>query len=214
MMSGERDSTEPLDCQEVGLATLNLPEKLPARSPIRVKFAINQDGRLNVSADRPDRRQLDRRRVPDRGRPERRGGRGAIDGAAAADGIVMGDDSPMTSVRQPIATEGAGPGVSCSATLAGMAIRRSSSSLATSQSALPMIEEHSSSCRPYSSTNGISRLLGRIVEVNHRGTRISRMVALGSTTLQREDLDRGLEADECFYIANARQDRRSGTAST
>ena len=50
VMSGERDSTEPTDCQEVGLATLNLPEKLPARSPIRVKFAINQDGRLNVTA--------------------------------------------------------------------------------------------------------------------------------------------------------------------
>jgi molecular chaperone DnaK len=50
VMSGERDSAEPTDCQEVGLATLNLPEKLPARSPIRVKFAINQDGRLNVSA--------------------------------------------------------------------------------------------------------------------------------------------------------------------
>ncbi|WP_165232923.1 Hsp70 family protein [Aquisphaera insulae] len=50
VMSGERDSTEPADCQEVGTATLNLPEKLPARSPIRVKFAINQDGRLNVSA--------------------------------------------------------------------------------------------------------------------------------------------------------------------
>jgi molecular chaperone DnaK len=50
VMSGERDSVDPLDCQEVGLATLNLPEKLPARSPIRVKFAINQDGRLNVSA--------------------------------------------------------------------------------------------------------------------------------------------------------------------
>jgi molecular chaperone DnaK (HSP70) len=50
VMSGERDSVEPTDCQEVGLATLNLPERLPARSPIRVKFAINQDGRLNVSA--------------------------------------------------------------------------------------------------------------------------------------------------------------------
>jgi molecular chaperone DnaK (HSP70) len=50
VMSGERDSTEPTDCQEVGLATLNLPERLPARSPIRVKFAINQDGRLNVTA--------------------------------------------------------------------------------------------------------------------------------------------------------------------
>ncbi len=50
VMAGERDSTEPTDCQEVGMATLNLPEKLPARSPIRVKFTITQDGRLNVSA--------------------------------------------------------------------------------------------------------------------------------------------------------------------
>ncbi|MDR3622261.1 MAG: Hsp70 family protein [Paludisphaera borealis] len=50
VMAGERDSAEPTDCQEVGVATLNLPEKLPARSPIRVKFAINRDGRLNVTA--------------------------------------------------------------------------------------------------------------------------------------------------------------------
>jgi molecular chaperone DnaK (HSP70) len=50
VMSGERDSADPLDCQEVGVATLNLPERLPARSPIRVKFAINKDGRLGVSA--------------------------------------------------------------------------------------------------------------------------------------------------------------------
>ncbi|HKM53359.1 MAG TPA: Hsp70 family protein, partial [Isosphaeraceae bacterium] len=50
VVSGERDSTEPADCQEVGVATLNLPEKLPAKSPIRVKFAISQDGRLSVSA--------------------------------------------------------------------------------------------------------------------------------------------------------------------
>ncbi len=50
VMSGERDSADPLDCQEVGIATLNLPERLPARSPIRVKFAINRDGRLGVSA--------------------------------------------------------------------------------------------------------------------------------------------------------------------
>jgi molecular chaperone DnaK len=50
VMSGERDSADPGDCQEVGIATLNLPERLPARSPIRVKFAINKDGRLGVSA--------------------------------------------------------------------------------------------------------------------------------------------------------------------
>jgi len=50
VMSGERDSPDPADCQEVGVATLNLPERLPAHSPIRVKFAITRDGRLNVTA--------------------------------------------------------------------------------------------------------------------------------------------------------------------
>src|SRR5262249_2187278 len=50
VMSGERDSSDPLDCQEVGVASLSLPERLPARSPIRVKFAISKDGRLGVSA--------------------------------------------------------------------------------------------------------------------------------------------------------------------
>ena len=32
------------------MATLNLPAGLPARSPIRVKFAISRDGRLSVTA--------------------------------------------------------------------------------------------------------------------------------------------------------------------
>jgi molecular chaperone DnaK (HSP70) len=50
VMSGERDSADPLDCQEVGVATLSLPDRLPAKSPIRVKFAISQDGRLDVTA--------------------------------------------------------------------------------------------------------------------------------------------------------------------
>ncbi len=50
VMAGERDSPEPLDCKDVGTATLNLPPSLPARSPIRVKFAINRDGRLLVTA--------------------------------------------------------------------------------------------------------------------------------------------------------------------
>jgi molecular chaperone DnaK (HSP70) len=50
VMSGERDSPDPLDCQEVGIATLTLPERLPAKSPIRVKFGISKDGRLGVSA--------------------------------------------------------------------------------------------------------------------------------------------------------------------
>lgn len=50
VMAGERDSPEPSDCQDVGTATLNLPVGLPARSPIRVRFAISRDGRLSVTA--------------------------------------------------------------------------------------------------------------------------------------------------------------------
>ena len=50
VMAGERDSTDPADCKDVGVATLTLPPMLPARSPIRVKFAISKDGRLNVTA--------------------------------------------------------------------------------------------------------------------------------------------------------------------
>ncbi len=50
VMAGERDSTEPTDCKDVGTATLNLPTGLPMRSPIRVKFSISKDGRLSVTA--------------------------------------------------------------------------------------------------------------------------------------------------------------------
>ena len=50
IMAGERDSPEPFDCKDVGTATLNLPGGLPARSPIRVKFAVSRDGRLSVTA--------------------------------------------------------------------------------------------------------------------------------------------------------------------
>lgn len=50
VMAGERDSPEPEDCQEVGVAQLHLPEGLPAKSPIRVTFGITRDGRLTVSA--------------------------------------------------------------------------------------------------------------------------------------------------------------------
>jgi len=50
VMSGERDAEDPADCREVGVATLNLPEALPARSPVRVTFGITRDGRLNVTA--------------------------------------------------------------------------------------------------------------------------------------------------------------------
>ena len=48
--AGERDSPEPADCKDVGTAQLNLPPNLPAKSPIRVKFAISRDGRLSVTA--------------------------------------------------------------------------------------------------------------------------------------------------------------------
>ena len=50
VMAGERDSPEPDDCKDVGTAQLTLPSGLPALSPIRVKFAINRDGRLSVTA--------------------------------------------------------------------------------------------------------------------------------------------------------------------
>ena len=50
VMAGERVNPNPSDCQEVGVAVLNLPEGLPENSPIRVRFAITRDGRLNVTA--------------------------------------------------------------------------------------------------------------------------------------------------------------------
>ena len=50
VMAGERDSPEPNDCQEVGVAQLSLPAGLPQRSPIRVTFGITRDGRLTVNA--------------------------------------------------------------------------------------------------------------------------------------------------------------------
>ncbi|MEW4567198.1 Hsp70 family protein [Tautonia sp. JC769] len=50
VMAGERDSPEPEDCQEVGVAQLHLPDNLPAKSPIRVTFGITRDGRLTVTA--------------------------------------------------------------------------------------------------------------------------------------------------------------------
>ena len=50
VMAGERDSPDPDDCRDVGTAQLNLPSGLPARSPIRVRFAISRDGRLTVTA--------------------------------------------------------------------------------------------------------------------------------------------------------------------
>jgi Uma2 family endonuclease len=46
------------------------------------------------------------------------------------------------------------------------------------------------------------QLLGRVVEVVTEELDIP-MIAAGSTTFSREDVDRGLEPDQCFYIANA-----------
>lgn len=50
VVAGERDSIDPADCINIGLATLNLPPSLPANSPIRVTYSINRDGRLSVTA--------------------------------------------------------------------------------------------------------------------------------------------------------------------
>ncbi len=50
VMAGERDSPAPEDCLEVGTASLDLPGGLPVRSPIRVTFGIDRDGRLQVKA--------------------------------------------------------------------------------------------------------------------------------------------------------------------
>jgi Uma2 family endonuclease len=44
-------------------------------------------------------------------------------------------------------------------------------------------------------------LMGRLVEVTTEETE-TEIASLGSTTWSREDLQKGLEADECFYIQN------------
>lgn len=49
MAGGQEDSPDPVNCEEIGTAQLNLPAGLPPRSPIRVKFAISRDGRLTVT---------------------------------------------------------------------------------------------------------------------------------------------------------------------
>ncbi|MBX6316106.1 MAG: Uma2 family endonuclease [Isosphaeraceae bacterium] len=46
------------------------------------------------------------------------------------------------------------------------------------------------------------KLLGRMVKAITEELDIP-AVAAGATTFQREDLDRGLEPDECYYLANA-----------
>ena len=57
VMAGERDSLDPLDCQEVGVALLNLPgAAYRPRARSAVKFAINKDGRARSLCDRLDRR--------------------------------------------------------------------------------------------------------------------------------------------------------------
>jgi Uma2 family endonuclease len=46
------------------------------------------------------------------------------------------------------------------------------------------------------------KLIARLVEIFAEETGID-MTAAGSTTFGREDLSRGIESDECYYIANA-----------
>jgi Uma2 family endonuclease len=48
----------------------------------------------------------------------------------------------------------------------------------------------------------IASLLGRFIEILTLEVGIP-IKAVGSTTLRRQDLDRGLEADRCFYIRHA-----------
>ena len=52
-------------------------------------------------------------------------------------------------------------------------------------------------------------LMGRIVEVTTEETE-TEIASLGSTTWSREDLQKGLEADECFYIQNEQAVRGKG----
>ncbi|MFO0956805.1 MAG: Hsp70 family protein [Isosphaeraceae bacterium] len=49
MAGGQEDSPDPVNCEDIGTAQLSLPTGLPSRSPIRVRFAINRDGRLTVT---------------------------------------------------------------------------------------------------------------------------------------------------------------------
>jgi Uma2 family endonuclease len=54
---------------------------------------------------------------------------------------------------------------------------------------------------PLPSHERYKSLLGRLVEVITEET-ATEIASLGSTTWSREDLQKGLEADECFYIQN------------
>ena len=88
VMSGERDSPDPLDCQEVGVASLSLPERLPATQPDPGQVRHQQGRAAGRLGHRLDRRSLDRRRVPDRGGHECRGGCRAVDGFAIIECVV------------------------------------------------------------------------------------------------------------------------------
>ena len=55
----------------------------------------------------------------------------------------------------------------------------------------------------------VKGLLGRLIEVFAEELGID-LTNAGSTTLFRSDLDRGIEADECFYIAHATMMRGKG----
>jgi len=50
---------------------------------------------------------------------------------------------------------------------------------------------------------GYKSLMGRLVEITTEETNVE-IRSLGSTTWSREDLQKGLEPDECFYIQNER----------
>jgi Uma2 family endonuclease len=52
--------------------------------------------------------------------------------------------------------------------------------------------------------------LGRLVEVTTEETN-TEIASLGSTTWSREDLEKGLEADECYYIQNEQLVRGKAT---
>ena len=88
-MAGERDSPEPTDCQDVGTGHAEPPREAPRPEPDPRQVRHQPRRPAERHRHRPDRRRLDRRRVRDRGRHERRGGRRAVVGAAAADGIMM-----------------------------------------------------------------------------------------------------------------------------
>ena len=166
VMAGERDSPDPLDCQDVGMATLNLPDG-PARPQPDPRQVRHQPRRpAERHRHRPDRRRLDRRRVRDRGRHGRRGGRGTIDGAAAADGIMKergsnhAHDCRVSRFAGRRRTAG-----SSSEGSAGTAIRHSSKWWATNRSGLPTDRGNVELMSPLIKHERNKSLLGRLVEI-------------------------------------------------